>query len=194
MISDSNLSPEKALKQNPASTCPDDIMRSLGVLTVEYMSFDEHIHVGQIVVARKVMPDVEAFFKHALELRFPIHAVIPAADPKYKWDDNALMEDNISSGFNHRPIAGSNKLSQHSFGLAFDINPKQDPYIRYFGGQKITRPSKATWNPVQPGTLHWEHPLVKLMEGFGWEWGGHWIPESGRTDYMHFEKRRLSKT
>ena len=30
--------------------------------------------------------------------------------------------------------------------------------------------------------------LVVLMKNLGWQWGGDWMPESGRIDYQHFEK------
>ncbi len=98
------------------------------------------------------------------------------------------MAGNVSSAFNYRLIAGTDKPSLHGRGLAFDINPRQNPYIRYSGGKKIVRPHSAVWNKDKPGTLHAEHPLVLLMEGFGWEWADNWTPESGRTDYQHFQK------
>lgn len=186
MINDSSLIPEKAFEQNPDLVCPDEIMHSLGLLTVEYMSFDQHIHTGQMIIAQAVMADVDAFFRHALEYRFPIAKVVPAAS--YDWDDKKLMEANISSGFNYRVIAGTDQPSFHARGLAFDINPVQNPYLRYHNGKKSIQPHGSKWNKNQPGSLQADHPLVKLMEGFGWEWGGHWTPESGRTDYQHFQK------
>ena len=174
--------------QNPNVLCPESVMRSLGVLTVEYLGFDRHIHVGQLVIAQSVMAEVDAFFRQALEERFPIAKVVPAADARYSWNDEKLMSENISSGFNYRLIAGTNLLSSHALGMAFDINPVQNPYIRYEKGQKTVSPHGATWELDEPGTLHGNHPLVMLMEGFGWDWGGHWTPESGRTDYQHFQK------
>jgi hypothetical protein len=189
MISDANLSPEQALAQNPDSECPDEILHTLGLLTVEYLGFDDHIHVGQIVVAQRVMAEVETFFKHALELRFPIAKVVPVADPSYRWDGEKILTDNVSSGFDYRKIKTTDKLSLHSYGLAFDINPRQNPYIRYKNGKVVLNaPKKTKWEPGKPGVLDAEHSLVRLMEGFGWEWGGNWTPASGRTDYMHFQK------
>ncbi len=188
MVSDSNLSLREALQQNPDSTCPHAITKTLGLLTVEYVSLDKQFHAGQIVVAQSVMAEVEAFFRHAEELNFPIDKVIPASHPNYSWDEEKLMAGNVSSGFNYRLIAGTSKSSLHGQGRAFDINPRQNPYIRYSDSQVIIKPEGAVWNKAAPGTLYAEHPLVRMMEGFGWEWGGHWTPESGRTDYQHFQK------
>ncbi len=187
-IVDSNLFVDQALAQNPSNVCPDHILKTIGLMEVRYLGFDGHRHIGQIAVAQTVMSEVEAFFRQALEIKFPIAKVIPAADPRYAWNDEKLMADNVSSGFNYRLIAGSNKPSKHGLGLAFDINPRQNPYIRFINSREIIRPEGAVWNKEAPGTLHADHSLVKLMEGFGWEWGGRWTPQSGRTDYQHFQK------
>ena len=186
---DSDLTVHQAIIQNPEQVCDEEILDSLGLMGVTYLSFDGRYHDGQIVVALSVMSEVDAFFRHALEMEFPVEKVIPAAHPKYQWEDEKLMADNVSSGFNYRLIAGTNKPSLHGLGLAFDINPNQNPYIRYENGKKIIQPKGARWKKDMPGTLHAEHPLVIMMEGFGWEWGGNWLPESGRVDYQHFEKR-----
>ncbi len=40
------------------------------------------------------------------------------------------MNDNNTSSFNYRFISGSRILSMHANGLAIDINPKQNPYVK----------------------------------------------------------------
>lgn len=190
-VIDSRLDLTEALAQNPEDPCPEEVLQSLGLMSVTHWGFDGRRHNGQIVVAQAVLPEVAAFFRHAYELKFPVAKVVPAAAPRYGWDDEKMMADNNSSGFNWRPIAGSREPSMHGKGLAFDINPRQNPYIRYSGKsreKKIVQPPHAVWRKNEPGTLHADHPLVHLMEGFGWQWGGHWTRESGRTDYQHFEK------
>lgn len=189
MVIDSRLTPSQALAQNPDGlVCPPDILGDLGLMEVRYLSFDGQLHQGQIVVQRAIMAEVEAFFRMALALQFPIAKVIPPSAPEYRWDKHKLVEqDNITYGFAYRTIAGTKKLSLHAYGRAFDVNPQQNPYIRYQNGKAITWPS-TKWDAAKAGTLHAEHPLVRLMEGYGWEWGGHWLKSSGRTDYMHFQK------
>lgn len=188
LVIDSKLSLHEALTENPNHPCPEDIIRSLGLIEVTYLGFDKQQHAGQIVVAKSVIIEVASFFRQALAMEFPIEKVIPVADPRYRWDDEELMADNVSSGFNYRTIAGTDTVSQHGRGLALDINPRQNPYIRYEYGQEIVQPPGAVWDKNALGTLNAEHPLVRTMKRLGWEWGGNWAPESGRVDYQHFEK------
>ncbi len=188
-IIDSQYQPSEVIKQNPELPCPEEILESLGLLDVQYMGFDGKLHKGQIVIALHVMAEVEAFFRQALELKFPIEKVIPAADGRYKWDDQRLIADNATSGFNYRPIAGTKRLSNHARGLAFDVNTRVNPCIRFEKGRKTTHPIGAVWDKQAAGALYAGHPLVRLMEGFGWEWGGHWtLKRDGIVDYQHFQK------
>ncbi len=112
-----------------------------------------------------------------------------AWSPEYARDDSKLMVANTTSGFNYRMIAGTNKVSKHGEGRAFDVNPRLKPYIRYApdGTPLVIEPPGACWIPDIPGTLHVEHPLVMFMKSRGWAWGGDWTATSGRTDYQHFK-------
>lgn len=189
LIVDSQYQPSEVIRQNPDYPCPDEILDSLGLLDVRYVGFDGKLHQGQMVVAIHVMPEVEAFFKRALELEFPIEKAIPAADSRYGWDDQKMMADNDTSGFNYRVVAGTSRISQHAKGLAIDVNTRLNPCTRYDKKKKVTHPIGAVWDKKVPGTLHADHPLVLLMEGFGWEWGGHWtLEKDGIVDYQHFQK------
>ena len=190
-IVDSNLSQQEAIQANPDENCPDEVLRGLGLMEVHYWGFDGREHQGQIVISIHVMPEVDSFFRQAYDLKFPIEKVVPLSHPDYQWDGSKVLADNVSAGFDYRPIKGTDKLSLHSEGLAFDINPKQNPYILYKLEGREVFPKGSKWKPKTPGTLHPEHKLVKLLEGWGWEWGGHWTEDSGRTDYMHFQKSSL---
>jgi peptidoglycan L-alanyl-D-glutamate endopeptidase CwlK len=188
LIIDSQLSPHDAIQANPEEDCPEEIFHGLGLMEVHYWGFDGNEHQGQIVVSIHVMPEVDSFFRQAYDLKFPIERVVPLSHPDYRWDGPKVLRDNVSAGFDYRTIKDTDTLSLHSRGLAFDINPHQNPYIIYRENETKVYPKNAKWQPKAPGTLYPEHKLVKLMEGWGWEWGGHWTPESGRTDYMHFQK------
>lgn len=189
IIIDSQLPASEAIAVNPDNLCPSEILQNLGLMEITYIGFDNNLHKGQIVVATEVMAEVEAFFKNALEIMFPIEKVIPAAAHPYRWDDQKLMADNVTSGFNYRVIAGMNRLSNHGLGRAFDVNTRLNPCIRYEKGKGIVKPPKSKWDKNILGTLHGEHALVKLMEGFGWEWGGRWTAKKdGIVDYQHFQK------
>lgn len=71
-----------------------------------------------------------------------------------------------SGGFNYRTIRGSDRLSQHAFGNAVDIN--------------------AATNPMLNGQLQTDMPtdIGDLAARYGIEWGGAW---KNRPDPMHFE-------
>lgn len=187
---DGTMSREAVLAQNPDSLAPQHILDSLDILIVEYYGFDDVLHAGQIVVNRSVIQDVKKFFSVALEMKFSIEKVIPISNEKYKWNDEISCDDNNSSGYNYRLIMGTNRMSKHAAGLAFDVNPFQNIFVGYDkNGNEIFRyPKGAVYNEKAKGTLTKNHPLVNLMKESGWEWGGDWKLESGRIDYQHFEK------
>ena len=189
-IIDSNLSQSEMLLQNPIMEAPQDVLEQLECKEVTYYGYDGNIHQGQIVMNKKVMKDVVLFFEEAFKLQFPIKSVIPIADKKYRWNDEVSCDDNNSSGYNFRYIGGTIRMSKHAQGLAFDINPLQNPYIKYDENvQELWRaPKHGTYDPSTPGTLFKEHPLVELLKSKGWAWGGDWKKEEGPIDYQHFEK------
>lgn len=180
---------------NPNNPCPPEILAQQVSLTIPFVDFSGNLQDGIIEVNEEVQDDVVDFFSLALKLRFPIKKVIPSSHPDYLWDDNKLMEDNTSSGFNYRRVAGAGRISLHAYGRAFDINTGLNPYIRYENGQTIINGKVANvlldsvWDKSKPGTLYADHPLVDFMENRGWEWGGHWtLEKEGIIDYQHFQK------
>ncbi len=188
----SSIIPEELISiQNPQNPAPQEILENLGILSVKHYDFDGVILEGKIIMHKNVLSDVEKFFRLAFELKFPIKSVVPISDPKYRWSDEISCNDNNSSGFNYRTISGEvKKLSKHATGLAFDINPVQNIYVRYDSNLKETfrAPVDGVYDLNTPGTLVAGDHLVTLMKNLGWTWGGDWKPESGREDYQHFEK------
>jgi len=72
-----------------------------------------------------------------------------------------------------RVIAGTQRLSAHSWGIAIDLNPEMGPYWQW---SHITpHPDQKTWPPE----------IVALFEENGFIWGGKWY----HYDLMHFEYR-----
>ncbi len=83
---------------------------------------------------------------------------------------------NVGGSFNWRRIAGTERLSAHSYGIAIDINVDLGGYWRWSGateGQVGLYNNKIPWS------------LVETMERFGFIWGGKWH----HFDGMHFEYR-----
>ena len=150
-------------------------------MDVSYLSFDGKEHQGQLVVDSRVVGDIEKIFLNLLVIRFPIEKIIPIT--KYAWDDEASMQDNNTSAFNYRKIMGTDRLSNHSLGLAVDINPLYNPYYAYDGN---VYPSKATYDSKVPGTITAGSEIVALFTSLGWTWLGE---REDHKDYQHFEKR-----
>lgn len=183
VIIDSDLSYEEAIgiARQGDLIPPEEVLRGQDLIDVEYYSFDGKIHKGQMIVNKALAQDVIHAFELMKGLRFPISTVIPAAHKQFRFDDEEMMIANNSSGFNYRNIAGTERLSNHSFGRAIDLNPRQNPYIR----PDYHYPPDAVYDPSAPGTFTQDHPVVLFFKTRGWTWGGDWID---RKDYMHFEK------
>ncbi len=157
---------------------PNEIRKNLTLVNIPYFSFDKEVCEGQLVVHTEVAEEVQHIFKKLSEIQFPIQQVVPIVS--YGWDDDASMASNNTSAFNYRAIAGTNRLSNHSYGRAVDINPVQNPYTQR-GGAVV--PPGAQYDPTKRGTITPEIALV--FKSYGWEWGGDWME---RKDWQHFEK------
>lgn len=78
---------------------------------------------------------------------------------------------NIGGTFNWRNIAGTNRLSVHSFGAAIDISTKYSDYWKW--DNTMTYKNKIPFE------------IVEIFEKHGFIWGGKWY----HYDTMHFEYR-----
>lgn len=78
--------------------------------------------------------------------------------------------------FSCRAIAGSGRMSNHSYGIALDINSLQNPHC----------PSNAKCNGqnVLITDMH-DSRFYDLWTAEGWGWGGNW---NSSKDAMHFSK------
>lgn len=150
------------------------------LITVPFLLRIFHLLQGQIIVDARLEDDLYEIFDLIDKLKFPIGKVIPIV--AYRWEDGDSMAGNNSSGFNFRVIAGTNKISLHSFGRAIDINPVQNPVIYPTG---IIAPAGATYRPQNKGTFTVNHPIVQEFTKRGWHWGGNFEQPK---DYHHFEK------
>jgi hypothetical protein len=177
IIIDSNLTFDQALENTRA---PKNVIESLVLLDIEYISLDNKIHRGQIMVNKSVENEVKQFFKLLLQDKFIIEKMIPTT--KYDWDDDKSMEDNNTSGFNYRFIANSNKLSNHALGKAIDVNPKWNPVI-YSNGKVL--PKGGTRDKGRPGTFQKNSRGVTYLISKNWNWGGEY---KSFKDWHHFDK------
>jgi len=82
----------------------------------------------------------------------------------------------LGGAFIWRKIAGTNRLSPHSWGIAIDLNPRQGAYWRN---------RKAGGPEVEDLRNRYPQEIVELFEKHGFIWGGKW----SHFDLMHFEYR-----
>lgn len=78
--------------------------------------------------------------------------------------------------FNWRFIAGTKRLSVHSFGAAIDVDVKYADYWRWSGGKPGNVPAYRNKIPAD---------VIAVFERHGFIWGGRWY----HYDTMHFEYR-----
>lgn len=176
-VIDSDLAFEEAVS---GISIPQSILENLRLVDVYYYGFDDKLHKGQLVVHKNVVLDVIEIFELIRESRFPIDKVVPIS--KYGWSDESSIQDNNTSAFNYRFISGTRVISNHASGLAIDINPALNPYIK----NGISLPEKCVYDTTKAGTILSDSELVKEFKRRGWQWGGDW---KSLKDYQHFEKK-----
>ena len=184
VIIDSDLTLENVLKNRQKLSAPQQVLNKQRIVKVTYYSFDGLLHLGQIVVDVDLVADIKGAFDLITITKFPIKSVIPFIDRQLMSEAEKASSMNNTSSFNYRTIANTNKLSNHAFGRAFDINPQLNPLIK--DGEVF--PFAAKYNTKVPGTIVGNEEFVIYLKNLGWEWGGDW---TGFKDYMHFEKALL---
>jgi hypothetical protein len=88
-----------------------------------------------------------------------------------------------SDAYYWREIAGTNRKSFHSYGIAVDLLPNRlNGRSIYWGWEKERSGDK--WMMVPP-EARWAPPeaVIKIFEEHGFIWGGYWVI----FDNMHFE-------
>lgn len=107
----------------------------------------------------------------------------------YDADDERSMTANNSSAFNCRVVKGSKKLSAHAMGLAVDLNPLWNPYVKVTSTGTIVQPEAgrpfADRSRKDPRFFDKDDLAVTLFKDRGWIWGGDW---KSLKDWQHFEK------
>jgi len=177
ILIDADYTFDEALR---GSSIPSSVKNKLDLVSVKYYGFDGKLHQGQIIVNKEIANDIVEIFKVIEEEKFPVEKVVPIVD--YNWSDEKSMNDNNTSSFNYRFISGSRILSMHANGLAIDINPKQNPYVK--NGTSI--PAGSEYRLNDKGTIEPGSKIVKAFKERGWTWGGDW---KSLKDYQHFQKK-----
>lgn len=163
-------------------------LEELRYLRVLYRGFDGETHIGELIVNQSIAEDILEIMFELYRNDYPIEKMVLVDE--YNGDDEASMEDNNTSAFNYRVIAGSNNLSKHGFGLAIDINPKYNPYVvERADGEIVVSPENGVDYVERSKDFSYklseDDLCVRLFLEHGFTWGGNW---NSLKDYQHFEK------
>lgn len=160
---------------------------SLRYLRMSHIGKDGKEHIGEMICNKSIADDLIDIFLELYIARYVIEEM--SLIDKYDASDNRSMEANNTSCFNYRLMVGSQtKLSKHGLGLAIDINPLYNPYVR---GKQV-EPEKGrpyAFNRRMrkdiPMKIDEKDLCYRLFIAHGFKWGGAW---KSCQDYQHFER------
>lgn len=193
-VRDLTLNEQKSLieKNIYNDTCPIKISR-LKIIEVKHYNFAHKINDGKIMCFDVVAPFVANIFKELYIRKFPIYSVKLIDD--FNGDDDSSMAANNSSCFNFRKILNSDNYSLHSYGMAIDINPVQNPYIVFYEDYcKIMPPAgkeylnRREYRPAKNNRIGLAEEIIDIFYNNGFRvWGGNW---DSPIDWQHFQVER----
>ncbi len=155
-------------------TCPH-LGTPLKVIRPEYVDFDGNTKTGEMVVHADMADATLAALADCKAAGFRIADMQPAEN--FDYDDDKSMSANNSVAYMYRTVAGRNFLSHHALGLALDLNPMQNPYIR----PDLHAPEGSVYDEAAMGTI--TPAIATIWKNHGFNWGGDW---NSSVDYMHF--------
>lgn len=159
----------------------------LAYVHVLHYDFEGQVQEGELICNQAIAQDLADIFYELYESRYPVEKI--RLIDEYGADDEASMADNNTSCFNYRTVPGRTKLSNHSYGLAIDVNPLYNPYVRTKDGKELVSPDNGV--PYADRSADFPHKIDKndlcyrLFIEHGFTWGGEW---NSSKDYQHFEK------
>ena len=158
----------------------------LRYLRVLHRNIEGKVQIGEIVCNKGIASDLLEIFRALYDKGYKIERMVLVDE--YGGNDDLSMKANNTSCFNYRTVAGTNRLSNHGKGLAIDINPFYNPWVR---ANKVDPPAarpyafnrskvKAPVPIITPSDI-----CYNLFRKHGFTWGGAW---RSSKDYQHFEK------
>jgi len=151
----------------------------LSYITVSFWGFDGERHTGEMLVNASAAGPMLGVFQRLYEMQFPIEEMrVVRTD---ELDLPPTGDGNDTTAFVCRPVVGATSWSMHAYGLAVDLNPFQNPYVK---GDLVLPELASTYTDrerVRPGMV--TPDVVHAFESIGWSWGGDW---NSLKDWMHF--------
>jgi hypothetical protein len=155
----------------------------LRLLSVTHWGFDGEVRRGRLVVNRDAAVGMLGALRELFRLHYPIRQM--RLVDAYDGDDHRSMDADNTSAFNCRYVAGSGGVwSEHAYGRALDLNPRENPYVTESGF--VSPPGGVAYadrSRHAQGMVHRGGPVVAAFAAAGWEWGGNW---PWPRDYQHF--------
>jgi len=174
------------------SGCP--ILRSdLRYLRVIHYDYEGKVKYGEIVCNKAIAQDLKEIFRELYDAHYQIDKMHLIDD--YGAEDEKSMADNNTSSFCYRKVSGTQSLSKHAYGLAIDINPNHNPYVRLYSDGRIRSIEPHTEvarkytkrSPLLPHMIDTQDLCYKAFIRHGFTWGGAW---RSSKDYQHFQKAK----
>ena len=162
--------------------CPTSV-EELAYLTLSFRGFDGLAHTGELIVAASVAEDIVSVFEALFEAGFPIEEM--RITPPEFLDAEPTGDGNDTESFVCRPATGGTTWSQHALGLAIDINPFHNPYLR---GDVLIPELAGDYLDRQrglPGMITEGDVVTDAFDAIGWGWGGRW---NTLKDWQHFSQ------
>ena len=159
-------------------------LSDLRYLKLLYYDFNGRVRQGEMVCNKAIAGDLLFIFKELYKAKYPIASIRLIDD--FDGDDLRSMEADNTSCFNYRTKTSGSSLSAHAQGLAVDVNPLENPYVK----GEIVEPESAA--EYADRTVDFAHKITeddlccKLFRQRGFQWGGAW---NSVKDYQHFEKK-----
>ena len=165
--------------------CP--VPRSeLRYLRLSYRDAHGVTRQGEVVCNKLIADDLVDIFRELWKNGYRIERM--KLVDNYDADDQRSMEANNTSCFCYRTISGSKVISKHGQGMAIDINPLYNPYVK---NNAVEPRSGRQWafrraqRKDIPYKIDRNDLCYKLFIKHGFKWGGNW---KSCKDYQHFEK------
>ncbi len=170
-------------------------LSDLRYIKLIHRNYEGQTQVGELIVNAAIEADVMDIFMQFYLNGYQIYSMY-LIDNFWAGDgdssDYASIDVNNTSAFCYRTVTGSSNLSNHAYGLAIDLNPLENPYVRIgddgYGTSAHANAQAYNNNrssATMPHVIDHEDLAYVLFTEHGFTWGGDW---SNPKDYQHFQK------
>jgi hypothetical protein len=182
------------------SAVPDDVLArsswrdecpvtpaELSYVVMPFWGFDNKPHTGEMLINAKRAEEIVPVFRYMYEHRFPIEEMRVTTLEEVTGDH--FGDQNVTISFECRHTTGGyTTWSEHASGLAIDINPFHNPWVRdgYVYPELADAYIDRTW--LRPGMIETQRAIITEFKDIGWSWGGNW---GTFDDWMHFSPSNL---